>query len=176
MIVGKNREVFPFLGRTQVQAGRDLVMKETCEMPLQNATSAEVRDILTTSKVVAVVGLSDKPERGSYQVAAYLQSQGYRIIPVNPNLSEVLNERAYPSLDRVPGPVDVVDIFRKPEFVPQIVDQAIANGAKVIWMQEGIAHNAAAEKARAAGLRVVMNKCMLKEHRKLTSATGNAHP
>jgi len=145
-------------------------MNETCELPLQNATSAEVRDILGAAKVVAVVGLSNKPERDSYHVADYLQSQGYRIIPVNPNINQVLGERVYASLEEVPGPVDVVDIFRRPEFVPQIVDQAIAKGAKVIWMQESIAHNAAADKARAAGLRVVMNKCILKEHRKLSSA------
>jgi uncharacterized protein len=144
-------------------------MCESCEMPLQNATSDEVRTILRTSKVVAVVGLSDKPERSSYQVAAYLQRQGYRIVPINPNLAEVLGEPAYPSLRAVPAPVDVVDIFRKPDAVPEIVDQAIAKGAKAVWMQEGIAHNAAAEKARAAGLQVVMNKCMLKEHRLLAS-------
>ena len=150
-------------------------MDETCELPLQNATSAEIRDILGASKVVAVVGLSNKPERDSYGVAAYLQAHGYRIVPINPNINQVLGERAYPSLEEVPGPVDVVDIFRKPEFVPQIVEQAVTRGAKVIWMQEGIAHNAAADKARAAGLRVVMNKCILKEHRKLASASGPVH-
>ena len=150
-------------------------MKEACELPLQNATSAEIRDILNTAKVVAVVGLSNKPERDSYGVAAYLQAHGYRIIPVNPNINQVLGERAYPSLEEVPGPVDVVDIFRKPEFVPPIVEQAVTRGAKVIWMQEGIAHNAAADKARAAGLRVVMNKCILKEHRKMTAAADPAH-
>ena len=150
-------------------------MNETCELPLQNATSAEIRDILSAAKIVAVVGLSNKPERDSYGVAAYLQAHGYRIIPVNPNINQVLGERAYPSLEEVPGPVDVVDIFRRPEFVPQIVDQAIARGAKVIWMQEGIAHNDVADKARAAGLRVVMNKCILKEHRKLSVKPGLAH-
>jgi len=150
-------------------------MDETCELPLQNATSAEIRDILSAAKVVAVVGLSNKPERDSYGVAAYLQAHGYRIVPINPNINQVLGERAYPSLEEVPGPVDVVDIFRKPEFVPQIVEQAVTRGAKVIWMQEGIAHNAAADKARAAGLRVVMNKCILKEHRKLASASGPVH-
>ena len=150
-------------------------MNETCELPLQNATSVEIRDILVAVKVVAVVGLSNKPERDSYRVAAYLLAQGYRIVPVNPNINQVLGERAYPSLDQVPGPVDVVDIFRKPEFVPPIVVQAIAKGAKVIWMQEGIAHNTAADKARAAGLKVVMNKCILKEHRKLSSASGTVH-
>jgi len=150
-------------------------MNETCELPLQNATSAEIRDILGAAKVVAVVGLSNKLERDSYGVAAYLQAQGYRIIPVNPNINQVLGERAYASLEQVPGPVYVVDIFRRPEFVPEIVDQAIAKGAKVIWMQEGIAHNSAADKARAAGLRVVMNKCILKEHRKLSAKPGPTH-
>jgi len=139
-------------------------MSSACEFPRQNATSAEVRDILATARTIAVVGLSDKPARPSYGVAAYLQRHGYRIIPVNPKLTEVLGEKAFPSLSAVPEPVDVVDIFRKPEAVPEIVEEAIAKGAKVIWMQEGIVHNAAAERARAAGLRVVMNKCMLKEH------------
>ena len=152
-----------------------MIMNETCEMPLQNATSVEIRDILHAAEVVAVVGLSNKPERDSYRVAAYLQAAGYRIIPVNPNINQVLGERAYASLEQVPGAVDVVDIFRKPEFVPPIVEQAIAKGAKVIWMQEGIAHNAAADKARAAGLKVVMNKCILKEHRKMISAPGTVH-
>jgi hypothetical protein len=144
-------------------------MNEACEMPLQNATSDEVRTILRTAKVVAVIGLSDNPDRSSHHVAAYLQTHGYRIIPINPNISEALGETAYPSLQEVPGAVDVVNIFRKPDAVPEIVDQAIAKGAKAVWMQEGIAHNAAAEKARAAGLQVVMNKCMLKEHRKLAN-------
>ncbi len=141
-------------------------MHESCELPLKNATSGEVREILTRHKTVAVVGLSDKPDRDSHRVAAYLQQAGYRIIPVNPNLSEVLGERAYPSLREVPVPVDIVDIFRKPDAVPAIVADAIAIGAKVIWMQDGIAHNAAADQARAAGLKVVMSKCMLREHRR----------
>jgi hypothetical protein len=138
-------------------------------MPLRNATSEEVRRILKTSKTVAVVGLSDKPDRDSHRVAAYLQQRGYRIVPVNPNVATVLGERAYSRLREVPVPVDVVDIFRKPDAVPEIVEDAIAIGARVIWMQEGIAHNAAADRARAAGLEVVMNKCMLKELRKLSS-------
>lgn len=153
-----------------------LFMEETCEMPFQNATSEEVRNIFAASKVVAVVGLSDKPHRSSHQVAAYLQSQGYRIIPVNPHVAEVLGERAYSSLREIPGSVDIVDVFRKPEAVPSIVVDAIKIGAKVIWMQEGIAHNAAADSARAAGLRVVMNKCMLKEHRKLTAGLPDVLP
>jgi len=144
-------------------------MNDSCEMPLQNATSDEVRQILLAYRTIAVVGLSDKPERNSHRVAAYLQSQGYRIIPVNPNITATLGERAFPSLAAVPEPVDIVDIFRQPDAILGIVNEAIAKGARVIWMQEGLAHNAAAEEARAAGLQVVMNKCLLKEHRKLTS-------
>lgn len=136
-------------------------------MPLQNATSDEIRNILITSRTIAVVGLSDNPERSSYQVAAYLQAHGYRILPVNPKITSVLGEKAFPSLAAVPEPVDIVDVFRQPDAIPGIVAEAIAKGAKVIWMQEGLAHNAAADQARAAGLQVVMNKCLLKEHRKI---------
>jgi predicted CoA-binding protein len=96
-----------------------------------------------------------------------MQSAGYRIIPVNPNESEVLGEKAYASLDEVPDEIDIVDIFRRPEFVPEVVDAAIRKGAKVIWMQEGVEHHDAARKAAAAGLTVVMDRCILKEHRKL---------
>lgn len=136
-------------------------------MPLKNATSDEVRQILTSFRIIAIVGLSDKPDRDSYQVAAYLQRAGYRIIPINPNIAEVLGEPSYPSLRAVPFPVEVVDIFRKPDAVPDIVADAIAVGAKAVWMQDGIAHNAAADQARAAGLQVVMSKCLLREHRRL---------
>jgi hypothetical protein len=139
--------------------------KPACEIPLKNATPAEVRQILTTARTVAVVGLSDLPDRDSYHVAAYIQQAGYRIIPVNPNLTTVLGEPAYPNLRAIPMPVDVVDIFRRPEAVPEIVEDAIAIGARAVWMQEGIVHNAAAERARQAGLAVVMNKCMMREHR-----------
>ncbi len=140
-----------------------------CEFPLANASDEEIKAILEEAKTVAVVGLSDNPERESHQVAAYLKAQGYRIIPVNPNVQEVLGERAYPTLGDIPKDikVDVVDIFRRPEFIPEIVDQAIARGAKAVWMQKGLAHNAAADKARAAGLAVVMDRCMMVEHRRL---------
>lgn len=142
---------------------------EFCEFPLSNASDEEIKTVLQTAKTVAVVGLSDNPERESYQVAAYLKAQGYRIIPVNPNVHEVLGERAYPTLADIPKDiqVDVVDIFRRPEFIPEIVEQAIARGAKVVWMQKGLAHNAAADKARAAGLSVVMDRCMMVEHSRL---------
>ncbi len=126
-----------------------------------------VRGVLLGSQTVAVVGLSNDPERYSYKVAKYLQEQGYRIIPVNPNVKEILGEKSYSDLLFVPERVDVVQIFRKPEFVPEIVDQAIQIGAKTIWMQEGIVHEAAARKARKAGLQVVMNQCMMKNHYKL---------
>jgi predicted CoA-binding protein len=139
-------------------------MSEACEMPHQNPTPQEIREILHSGKVIAVVGLSDKADRDSHRVAAYLQRAGYRIIPVNPAVKEVLGEKSYASLREVPEKIDIVDIFRKPEAVPQIVEEAIAVGARVVWMQEGIAHNAAADQARAAGLAVVMNRCILKDH------------
>ena len=142
-------------------------MSDACEIPLHNAGREEVRALLKSARTVAVVGLSDKPERDSHHVAAYLQQQGYRIIPVNPAVSQVLGEKSYARLEDVPEKIDVVDVFRKAEAVPEIVDAAIAVGAKAVWLQEGIVHNAAAEKARAAGLQVVQNRCMLKEHRAL---------
>jgi predicted CoA-binding protein len=129
----------------------------------------EIRDILAASKTVAVVGLSDNPGRASHNVAAYLQRNGYRVIPVNPMVSEVLGERSYPSLRDVPEPIDLVDIFRRSEDVPPVVDDAIAVGAKAVWMQEGIVHEGAAAKARAAGLKVVMDRCTLKEHARLAA-------
>jgi predicted CoA-binding protein len=145
-------------------------MFDSCELPTTNATTAEIADILRNSKVIAVVGLSDKPERDSHHVAAYLRQQGYRIIAVNPLVAQVFGEKSYARLQDVPEKIDIVDVFRKPEAVPEIVDAASAVGAKVVWLQEGIVHNAAAEKARAAGLQVVQNKCILKEHHKLKSA------
>ena len=126
-----------------------------------------VQRLLHTARTIAVVGLSGRRFRPSYGVSEYMQSAGYRIIPVNPNESEVLGEKAYASLDEIPEPIDIVDIFRRPEFVPEIVDAAIRIGAKVIWMQEGVEHAEAAQKAAAAGLTVIMDRCILKEHRKL---------
>jgi hypothetical protein len=143
------------------------VADEACEMPRGNATGTEIREILGSAKVVAVVGMSDNPGRASNHVAAYLMENGYRIIPVNPAQASILGQKCYPSLSAVPEKVDIVDIFRKPDAVPETVDEAIRAGAKVVWMQEGIVHNAAADKARAAGLKVVMNKCIMKEHRGL---------
>jgi len=145
-------------------------MAEACELPRREAAQAEMRELLLNTRTIAVVGLSDNPNRPSYQVAEFLQSQGYRIIPVNPALTAVLGEKAYPDLKAVPMPIDMVDIFRKSEAVPAIVADAIAIGAKSVWMQEGVVHHEAAEQARAAGLAVVMDKCVLKEH--LSSGLG----
>jgi uncharacterized protein len=125
-----------------------------------------IPEILGNSKTIAVVGLSSNPARPSYGVAEYLQSRGYRIIPVNPNETEVLGEKAYARLEDVPEKIDVVDVFRRPEEVMPAAEGAIAVGAKVLWMQLGIENEAAAEKARAAGLMVVENACMLIEHRR----------
>ena len=124
-------------------------------------------EILNSSRVVAVVGLSPKPDRPSYRVASYLKEKGYRIIPVNPGIKRVLGETSYPDLVSIPEPVDVVDIFRRSEEVPPIVEEAIKIGAKVVWMQEGVINEEAASRAEEAGLQVVMNKCMRKEHLKL---------
>jgi predicted CoA-binding protein len=130
-------------------------------------TDHALRAIFESSKTIAVVGLSDKPDRDSYRVAKYLQAHGYRIIPVNPAVAEVLGERSYASVADIPEPVDVVDIFRKPEAVGPVVEEAIAAGAKVVWMQLGVVNDPAAAAARAAGLQVVMDRCMKVEHRRL---------
>jgi len=146
---------------------------QSCEFPQSNASDAEIGEILDSARTIAVVGLSDKPDRDSYRVARYLQEHGYVVIPVNPVLTEVMGTRCYPDLASIPRDVtiDIVDIFRKPEFVPAIVDAAIARGAKVVWMQLGLAHNAAAETARAAGLRVVMDRCIKVERAKHAART-----
>lgn len=124
-------------------------------------------DILDSSRTIAVVGLSPEPDRPSYRVARYLKKQGYRIIPVNPGAKEVLGEPCYPDLSSIPGTVDVVDIFRRSEEVPAVVEEAIRIGAKAVWMQEGVIDEAAAARAGEAGLLVVMDRCMLKQHRRL---------
>jgi len=129
----------------------------------------EIKDILRNSKTVAVVGISPKEDRPSYIVASYLKSKGYRIIPVRPDGDEILGEKIYHSLSEIPKgiTVDVVDIFRRSEDVPPIVTEAIKRGAKVVWMQEGVIHEEAGEKAGEAGLKVVMDRCMKKEHQRL---------
>lgn len=119
--------------------------------------------ILAESKTVAVVGLSDRPDRPSHDVARYLQERGYRVIPVNPNVREVLGEPAYGSLTEIPGEVDLVDVFRRPEFVPGIASEAIRIGVKSFWMQEGIVSERARDELAAAGIAVVMDRCLMKE-------------
>ena len=130
----------------------------------------QLSEILQHSHTIAVVGLSGKRFRPSYGVAEYMQRAGYRIIPVNPQEPEVLGEAAYPDLDSVPDPIDIVDIFRRAEFIPEIVEAAIRKGAKVIWMQEGVIHEDAARRATDAGLTVVMDRCILKDHRRLAKS------
>ena len=130
-----------------------------------------ISELLHSSRTIAVVGLSGKRYRPSYGVAEYLKRVGYRIIPVNPQEAEVLGERSYPDLDSIPEPVDIVDIFRRSEFVPEIVEAAIRIGAKVIWMQEDVYDEAAAARAEESGLAVVMDRCILKDHRRLAYAS-----
>ena len=131
----------------------------------------QIAEILHSARTIAVVGLSSKRYRPSYGVAEYLKRAGYRIVPVNPLETEVLGEPAYPDLDSVPGPVDIVDIFRRSEFVPAVVEASIRKGAKVVWMQEGVIHDGAARRAESAGLIVVMDRCILKDHRRLAFAS-----
>jgi hypothetical protein len=123
-----------------------------------------IRDLLQRSKTIAVVGLSDSPMRPSYGVSAYMQSHGYKIIPVNPLINESLGEKAYPSLREVPEKIDIVNIFRRPEYVEAIVDQAIELKVPAVWMQEGVINQKAAEKAEKVGIFVAMDLCVLKEH------------
>jgi hypothetical protein len=126
-----------------------------------------MKGILLSTKTIASVGLSSNQEKESYWIVSYLKDQGYRIIPVNPTADEILGEKAYPDLESVPEKIDVVQVFRKPEDVPPVVDSAIKVGAKVVWMQEGIVNEEAAQKARDAGLQVVMDACMRVTHRRL---------
>jgi predicted CoA-binding protein len=134
---------------------------------MASSEAAVIANLLQSSHTIAVVGLSEKSWRPSHGVSEYMQRAGYKIIPVNPELREVLGERCYPDVESVPEPIDIVNIFRRPELVPEIVDAAIRVGAKAVWMQEGVIHEKAAARARAAGLVVVMDRCLLKEHRKL---------
>src|SRR3989344_5116435 len=127
----------------------------------------EIKDMLTKYRTIVAVGLSSKPDRPSFAVGTYLKANGYRIIPVNPNEAEVLGEKSYPELEAVPGPIEFVQIFRKPEAVPAIVETAIRKGAKVIWMQDGAGHPDAAQRAAAAGLMTVVDDCMMRQHHRL---------
>src|SRR5271169_5702938 len=129
-------------------------------------TMMTIPEILATSKTIAVVGLSNRRLRPSYGVAEYMQQQGYRIIPVNPNESQVLGEKSYARLEDIPEHVDIVDIFRRSELVAPVVESAIRIGASAVWMQEGVVDQAAGRKAKAAGLAVVIDRCILKEHQR----------
>ena len=129
-----------------------------------------MKEILLSTKTIASVGLSSNPSKESYGIVQYLKDQGYRIFPVNPTATEIMGEKAYPDLSSIPDTVDVVQVFRKPEDVPPVVEEAIKIGAKVVWMQEGVVHEGAAQKARDAGLQVVMDACMRATHRRLIGA------
>jgi hypothetical protein len=132
---------------------------------LATTTQDSIFELLRKAKTIAVVGLSDSPLRASHGVSAYMQSQGYRIVPVNPTVENVLGEDSYSSLLDVKEKIDIVNIFRRSEFVPDVVDQAIQLKVPAVWMQEGVIHEAAAEKARQAGILVIMDRCILKEHK-----------
>jgi len=136
-------------------------------MTASGPSDQQVKDLLQNAHTIAVVGLSSSRLRASYGVSQYMQSAGYRIIPVNPNEQEVLGEKSYARLEDVPEKIDVVDVFRRSEFVPEIVDAAIRVGAHAIWMQDGVVNETAAQRARDAGLFVVMDDCILREHRRL---------
>lgn len=135
-----------------------------CEFPKENATSAEISRILSATHRIAVVGISPKEDRPSNWISQYLRDHGYDVVGVNPRYQDVAGIPVYPTLSDVPGAVDLVDLFVRFERVPPIVDEAIAKKVSTVWMQEGIVNNAAADKARAAGISVVMNKCIYKEH------------
>ena len=134
--------------------------------------TSQEENILKTSRTVAMVGLSPDEERPSFRVASYLKGQGYKVIPVNPRFAQILEETCYPNLTSIPEKVDVVDVFRRADEIPNIVEQAIRIGAKVVWMQEGVVNELAAARARGAGLMVVMDKCMRKEHLKMREKEG----
>jgi uncharacterized protein len=132
-------------------------------------SDAELRDLITSARTIAVVGLSPKEHRDSFRVAKYLQDQGYRIIPVNPNAREVLGEQAYQRLTDVPDPIDIVDVLRRPDAVDEVARDAVEVGARAIWMQIGVVNEEAAETASSAGLDVVMDRCLMVDHGRLTS-------
>jgi predicted CoA-binding protein len=139
----------------------------TASGPVLHPSDQQIKELLQKAHTIAVVGLSSSRFRASYGVSQYMQSAGYRIIPVNPNEKEVLGEKSYARLEDVPKKIDVVDVFRRSEFVPEIVDGAIRVGARAIWLQDGVVNEAAAQRARDAGLFVVMDACILREHHRL---------
>jgi uncharacterized protein len=134
--------------------------------PMKTTATDEIGELLKRTKTIAVVGLSDSPLRPSYGVSAYMQSHGYKIIPVNPSIKGALGEKAVASLGEIEEKIDIVDVFRRSEYVPELVDEAIRLKVPAIWLQEDVIHEEAAEKARNAGIFVVMDKCILKEHRR----------
>lgn len=136
-------------------------------VPAEYQDEETIREIIETAKTIAVVGLSSNPERPSHGVSAYMQRQGYRIVPVNPNEAEVLGEQSYPSLEAIPFPVDLVNVFRRPDAVPDIARQAVAIGAKALWLQLGVISLEGAKIASDAGLKVVMDRCVYVEHARL---------
>ena len=145
---------------------------KVCEFPAYLPPDDKIREVLERYKTIVVIGLSKQPEKPSHFVPRYLQEQGYNIIPVNPTaIGALLGEQVYRALKEIPQKVEVVNIFRPASEVPAIVKEALAIGAKVIWMQEGIVHNEAAKQAMDAGLTVIMNRCMMKEHRRLKRAS-----
>ena len=141
-----------------------------CDMPRENASTTDVDRILNVARTLAVVGLSANPDRPSHDVTLYMKAAGYRIIPVNPGQTEIMGEKSYARVADIPETPDVVQLFLRPEHIPQAVDDAIAKRAKAVWMQSGVVHNEAADKARKAGLAVVMNRCMKVEHRRALAA------
>jgi len=141
-----------------------------CEVPDHNPLSPEIHDILARCRTIGVVGLSPKEARDSNRVARYLLAQGYEVIPVNPGQKKILGRICYRSLSDIPFAIDMADLFVSSTRVPAAVDQCIDKGVGVIWMQLGVVHNAAGQKAREAGIQVVMNKCIMQEHKKMTAA------
>ncbi len=140
-----------------------------CELPDFNPPSDEIIEILRKCRTIAVVGISPKESRDSHRVAKYLMDQGYEIIPVNPGQREILGKPCFKTLKDIPFPIDMADLFLSPTRVPLVVDQAVEIGVHAVWMQEGVVHNESAQKARKAGIPVVMNKCIKKEHMKMTN-------
>ena len=145
------------------------MINTTCELPDCNPRSEEITGILRKCRIIAVVGLSPKESRDSNRVAKYLMDYGYEIVPVNPGQREILGKPCFRSLSDIPFPIDMADLFLNPTRVPPVVDQAIDMGVRAIWMQEGVVHNESAQKAGKAGIKVVMNKCIMKEHMKMTN-------
>jgi predicted CoA-binding protein len=144
-------------------------MSDTCEIPVFKPDDEQIKKILKKYHTIAIVGISQDEEKPSFRVASYLKDQDYKIIPVNPRYKEILGEQCHSSLKEIPESVEIVDVFRKPEAIDEIAEEAIEIGAKVIWMQLGIVNNKAAQRAKDAGLEVVMDRCMYIEHKRLFS-------